>query len=231
MKTRKYYSCLFFGKKDDYYSINAIKFLKKKFFKVRSILSENKIGEKIDTKYLKDDKKYDYLFSFKTKIIIPKKLLGKIKLYSINFHNCLSRYPGSGGNFMSLLNNEKFSGITVHLIDEFVDNGKIFYIKKIRIKKKDNIKSLLRKINKEQFRVFKFIVSNLRNKWLSRSLAHNQYSWGKKKYRMTDINKLREIRIDLVKNDIRKIKNIIKASYPSQYPPYIKLLGFKFFLK
>lgn len=231
MKLKKHYSCLFFGKKDDYYSIKAINFLKKNFFKVRAILSENKIGEKIDTKYLKDDKKYDYLFCFKTKIIIPKKLLGKIKLYSINFHNCLSKYPGSGGNFMSLLNNEKFSGITVHLIDEFVDNGKILYIKKIRIKKKDNIKSLLKKINKEQFRVFKFLVSNLRNKWLSRSLRQNKYSWGKKKYRMTDINKLREIRINLAKNDIRKIKNIIKASYPSQYPPYINLLGFKFFLK
>ena len=48
---------------------------------------------------------------------------------------------------------------------------------------------------------------------------------------MTNINKLREIRINLEKNDIKKIKNIIKASYPSQYPPYINLLGFKFFLK
>ena len=231
MKPRKYYSCLFLGKKDDYYSINAINFLKKNFFKVRSILSENKIGEKIDTKYLKDDRKYDYLFCFKTKIIIPKKLIGKVKLYSINFHNCSSKYPGSGGNFMSLLNNEKFSGITVHLIDEFVDNGKIFYIKKIRIKRKDNIKSLLKKINKEQFLVFKFVVRNLRNTWLPRSLLQNEYFWDKKKYRMTNINKLREIRINLEKNDIKKIKNIIKASYPSQYPPYINLLGFKFFLK
>jgi methionyl-tRNA formyltransferase len=208
MKHPKSYSCIFFGKKDDKYSTIAINFLKKNFFKVEAVLTKNIIGEKINQKYFINFKKYDYLFAYKTKIIIPEKVLNKVKLYSINFHNSLNKYPGSGGNFMSLINNDKFTGITVHLINKNVDNGKIFYLKKVRIKKNDNIKIILDRLELTKLEVFKLVIKNLKNQlWLSKKIIKSNYLWNKKTYKIKEINKLREFKIELnkKKNDILKI--------------------------
>ena len=119
-------SCIFFGKKNCKFSKNAIQFLEKKF-NVSVILTYNIIGEKINFSKLK---KADYLFTYTTKVIIPKKILKKIKYGSFNFHNALPKYPGSGGNALSILNNDKYCGITVHYLNELVDKGKIIFIKK-----------------------------------------------------------------------------------------------------
>lgn len=232
MKHPKSYSCIFFGKKDDKYSTIAINFLKKNFFKVEAVLTKNIIGEKINQKYFINFKKYDYLFAYKTKIIIPEKVLNKVKLYSINFHNSLNKYPGSGGNFMSLINNDKFTGITVHLINKNVDNGKIFYLKKVRIKKNDNIKIILDRLELTKLEVFKLVIKNLKNQlWLSKKIIKSNYLWNKKTYKIKEINKLREFKIELNKKKKRYFKNLMRASYPSKYPCYINILGFKFFLK
>ena len=66
---------------------------------------------------------------------MPKKILEKIKIGSFNFHNTLPKYPGSGGNALSILNNDKYCGITIHHLNDLVDNGKIIFIKKYKIKK------------------------------------------------------------------------------------------------
>ena len=84
---------LFFGKKKDKFSIEAFKFLKKKFPKSKKILTDNKIGEKIKINY----QKFDSIIIFKTKIIFTKNQLKKVKGLKINFHTSLPKYPGSNG--------------------------------------------------------------------------------------------------------------------------------------
>ena len=63
---KKYnYKCIFFGKKNDLQSLEAIKFLKKYYKKVDTILNGNIIGEVINYKKYTG---YDCVFSFKTKL-------------------------------------------------------------------------------------------------------------------------------------------------------------------
>ena len=47
-------------------------------------------------------------------------------------------------------NNEKFSGCTVHYVNSKLDSGKIILQKKVKIKKKENYKTLQKKILKQE---------------------------------------------------------------------------------
>ena len=58
-------------------------------------------------------------------------------------------------------NNEKFSGCTVHLVNSKLDSGKIILQKKIRISKKDNYKTLKKKILKQEHLLYRKAISKL----------------------------------------------------------------------
>ena len=46
------------------------------------------------------------------------------------------------------MNNDKYFGVTVHFMNEKIDNGKIIFTMKLKIKKTDNIQSLIQKTDK-----------------------------------------------------------------------------------
>ena len=72
-----------------------------------------------------------------------KKFNGKI----INIHpSLLPKYKGLNTHQRVIDNNEKYSGCTVHLVNSKLDSGKIILQKKIRVYKKDTVKSLSKKI-------------------------------------------------------------------------------------
>ena len=52
------------------------------------------------------------------------------------------------------MNNEKFSGCTVHLVNSKLDSGKIILQKKVRINKKDSPKTLSKKILKQEHMLY-----------------------------------------------------------------------------
>jgi len=57
------------------------------------------------------------------KIIKPKLFTSK-KLFNFHF-SLLPKYRGCHTNFLQILNGEKYSGVTLHLIDRGIDTGKI----------------------------------------------------------------------------------------------------------
>ena len=62
---------------------------------------------------------------------------------TINFHPAyLPNYKGVSPIFWSLVNKDRYSGVTIHYIDEGVDTGKIIVRKKINIEKEDTEDSL-----------------------------------------------------------------------------------------
>ena len=54
---------------------------------------------------------------------------------AINFHPGPPNYRGIGCLNFALLSNEKYYGVTAHIINEKIDNGKILSFKKFRLKK------------------------------------------------------------------------------------------------
>lgn len=89
--------------------------------------------------------KPELLVSVNYRYIIPKEIFGLAK-FAINIHgSLLPKYRGRTPHVWSIINGEKESGITCHLIEETVDTGDIISQIKIPIEDDDTGYSLLNK--------------------------------------------------------------------------------------
>ncbi len=87
--------------------------------------------------------------------ILSKDFIKSFKGKIINIHpSLLPRYKGLNTHERVLENNEKFTGCSVHFVNEKLDGGKIILQKKIKIFKNDNIKSLKIRVLKEEYKLY-----------------------------------------------------------------------------
>ena len=155
---------------------NLVKFSKIKNapIKVDLVISSNKRSNAIQ--YLKKNKIYFKIFEFKQKnkderkifnILKKRKiqlicLAGFMKILSgsfikrfsgkiLNIHpSLLPKYKGLNTHERAILDKEKYSGCTVHFVNSKLDSGKTIIQKKVKISKKDDPKSLSKKILKQE---------------------------------------------------------------------------------
>ena len=123
------------------------------------ILSENKILKDLNKKKAK----LICLAGFMK--ILSKNFIRKFNGKILNIHpSLLPKYKGLNTHKRAIENNEIFSGCTVHLVNSKLDSGKIILQKKIRISKRDNYKTLGKKVLKQEHllypRAIKKIISN-----------------------------------------------------------------------
>lgn len=87
----------------------------------------------------------DYLVSVNYRYIIPKNIF-EIPKHAINIHgSLLPKYRGRTPHVWSIINGEKISGITAHILEETVDTGDIIEQRVVVIDKNDTGYSLLKK--------------------------------------------------------------------------------------
>ena len=81
-----------------------------------------------------------------------------IKLYKgkiINIHpSLLPKYKGLNTHKRVIVNNEKYTGSTIHYVNSFLDSGKIIFQEKIRITKKDDARSIEKKVLKIEHKIY-----------------------------------------------------------------------------
>jgi len=78
--------------------------------------------------------------------VIPRDVYSRFK-GAWNIHpTLLPRYRGPTSGAYVLINNEEYSGSTVHLMDDEVDKGPIIAQKKVRLSPFDTIRSMQRKV-------------------------------------------------------------------------------------
>ena len=92
-----------------------------------------------------------------TKLFI-KKFEGKI----INIHpSLLPKYKGLNTHYRALKAKEKFSGCTIHFVSKKLDSGKIIAKKRVKIFKKDTLKSLEKRVLKEENKLYPKVLEKL----------------------------------------------------------------------
>ena len=80
-----------------------------------------------------------------------KNFKGKI----INIHpSLLPKYKGLNTHQRAIDNKDKFSGCTIHYVNQKLDSGKIILQKRVKILKLDTSKSLAKRILKEEHKLF-----------------------------------------------------------------------------
>ena len=97
--------------------------------------------------------------------ILSANFIKKISIPILNIHpSLLPRYKGLNTHYKAIKNGDNFSGATVHKVTQKLDSGKIILQKKIKISKKDDIKTLSKKVLNIEHEIYpKAIVKFLTN--------------------------------------------------------------------
>tara|TARA_Y100000591_G_C21674078_1_gene614501 strand:- start:266 stop:850 length:585 start_codon:yes stop_codon:yes gene_type:complete len=147
---------------------SLIAFLKKKNCRIEEFRQK-----KITKKILKNN--FDLIVSFGYNKVISKKILKSIKCLIINLH--ISYLPfnrGAHPNFWSFVDNTP-KGVSIHKIDNTLDNGELIFRKKIFFKNiKDHTfssthKVLLKEVEKLFISNFNKIINNKMKKIYTRA--------------------------------------------------------------
>ena len=99
--------------------------------------------------------------------ILSKRIINKYKGRILNIHpSLLPKYKGLNTHERVIKNKEKYTGCTVHIVNSKLDAGKKILQSKIRIYKKDNEKSLAKRVLKVENKLYpkavkKFLDTNL----------------------------------------------------------------------
>ena len=166
---------------------SLIKFSKKKNSPINIKLIISNTNKAKGLKYSKAYKIQKKVINFKNKNIAEKKLLnllskkkirficlaGFMKILSkkfikkfsgkiVNIHpSLLPKYKGLNTHQKALKNNDKYSGCTVHYITDKVDSGKIILQKKVKIKRKDSLNTLTKKVLLEEYKLYPRAISKV----------------------------------------------------------------------
>ena len=135
--------------------------------KINFIIINYKNIKKGDKKILYHLKRYKirYIFLAGFMKILSKNFIKKFKNKIINIHpSLLPKYKGLNTHERVIKNKEKFSGCTVHFVNEKLDSGKIILQKKVKILKLDTPESLAKRIIKVENKLYPIAI----NKVLSR---------------------------------------------------------------
>ena len=94
--------------------------------------------------------------------ILSKNFIRKFKGNIVNIHpSLLPKFKGLNTHKRALKNKEKFAGCTVHYVTTKLDSGKIILQKKVKIKKKDTVNSLKKKVLKKEYQLYPSAIKKI----------------------------------------------------------------------
>ena len=104
---------------------------------------------------------FDYLLSINYLFILPSSFFVLSKT-SINFHDSLlPKYRGRCPNVWSIINGEKYTGLTAHLMNADCDDGDIVMQERFPIASNDTGGTVREKTKKLYIKLIKLIIPNL----------------------------------------------------------------------
>ena len=94
--------------------------------------------------------------------ILSGKFIKKLNKTILNIHpSLLPKYKGLNTHNRAIQNKDKYSGATVHIVNDKLDSGKIILQKKVKILKSDSGKSLEKKVLKIEHKIYPKAVIKL----------------------------------------------------------------------
>ena len=125
----------------------GINYAKKNKIKIKIVSYKNKINaEKQIAKSLEENNIQLICLAGFMKIL-SKNFVKRFKNRILNIHpSLLPKYKGLNTHERAIKNKEKFSGCTVHFVNEKLDSGKIILQKKIKLLKSDSSRTLAKRV-------------------------------------------------------------------------------------
>ena len=139
----------------------------KNFKDLKEFLNKNKIkyhlfnNINIEYKRLNNlvNKKKSYLLALNSIWIFKKRIIKLFKNKIFNLHiGKLPNQKGAGGASWQILSQDKFSAVTIHEINNKIDDGKILIEKKFSIKKNTSLIEYYKSANKVENKILKQFI-------------------------------------------------------------------------
>lgn len=128
--------------------------------------------------------KSDFFVVIAYGMILPNEILKMPKYSSINVHaSLLPKYRGASPIQEALLNGDEETGISIMAMDEKLDHGKVFIIKRIEINSNDNFETLSQKMSKQSAEILPHILQDIADnilKPIAQDEAHIKPSYCRK---------------------------------------------------
>ncbi|MDB0003343.1 formyltransferase family protein [Alphaproteobacteria bacterium] len=154
--------------------------------------------------------------------IIKNSFLSSFYL-AINIHpTLLPKYKGPTSGAYIILNKEKYSGSTAHLMEEKVDSGEIIAQKKFKLSKFDTIRSIQLKTYLLEPSLILLVIKNINN---NKKLKINNRIKRKMYKRIPS-----DSQID-PKKSLLKLYDSIRASDPKEFPSFFIINKKKVYIK
>ncbi len=165
---------------------SLIKYFKKKNSLIKIVLVISNNPDAKGLKYADRSKIINYGFKSIRKSIFENQSLKLLKKYNVdilclagfmkilsgnfikkfskpilNIHpSLLPKYKGLNTHARAIKNKDSFSGATIHVVTQKLDSGKIILQKKVKILKKDNPKTLEKKVLKIEHEIYPRAIKN-----------------------------------------------------------------------
>tara|TARA_Y100001970_G_scaffold282608_1_gene395792 strand:- start:390 stop:974 length:585 start_codon:yes stop_codon:yes gene_type:complete len=97
--------------------------------------------------------------------VLSKNFIKKFNKTIINIHpSLLPKYKGLNTHERVIQKKEKYSGCTVHIVNEKLDSGKIILQKRVKVLKSDNPNKLAKKILKLENQLYPIAINKILSK-------------------------------------------------------------------
>ena len=124
------------------------------------LTKSKKLGNRVLNILKRNDIKLVCLAGFMK--ILPAYFVKSYKGKIINIHpSLLPKYKGLNTHKRVIENNEKYTGCTIHYVNRFLDSGKIICQRKVKITKKDNKRSIEKKVLKIEHKMYPKIIDKI----------------------------------------------------------------------
>lgn len=159
----------------------------------------------------------DVLFSINYMFIVNPDILNFPKKYAINLHgSLLPKYRGRTPHVWAIINNEKETGITAHIMSENVDEGDIIYQEKIEISDVATGASLLSEFEYRYPQIIFQIINQIENNSIKFTCQDNTKATYFERRKPND----GEINWDWQKERIHNWVRALSKPYPGAFTYY-----------
>ena len=194
----------------------AIKILESYFPKDEILVVRGTAGEPIDENlYLQEP---EYIISFLSPWIVPKKLLVLAQKAAINFHPGSPRYPGYGCYCFALYERTEQYGVTCHYMEEKVDAGDVIMTSYFDVSPRETVETLKLKSMNHLLFIFEKIINGI---YTSDFLPKSDEKWLCSQYTKKQLYDL--YKINPITMDAEEIDNRIRSTTYGPYGTYISI--------
>jgi sugar O-acyltransferase (sialic acid O-acetyltransferase NeuD family) len=219
---------LFFGRNDCEASEKILNQMYQNGFNVTYIMSEHR-NQQLPEGILEWEG--DYIICFRSLFILRDKLLKKAKIAAINFHPGPPEYPGSGCTNFALYDEVNTFGVTAHLMNAKVYNGKILEVRNFSVDESDTLPDLLERTHRELYILCSKFINAINNEGEAflNLLASKceDINWVGEARLIKELEMLQNINLSINKAELERI---IRATNIAGFPPNIMFHGYKFYL-